>query len=399
MPTLSPLLLLLVAAWGSVAGLLVMLLRLEWELGRAPRLQVPAVLATALPAETGFLRVVIPAYNEATNIADCIAAVQASQDPGLPWQLLVVDDASTDATTALAREALGAERPERQLLQAGPRPDGERWCGKNWPASLGAAQAWPEGDPGRQWLLFLDADVRLEPPALAAAVAEVGQRGSDLLTLAPRLECSCLAEWLVQPIVASLLGLGFPMARSNDPADATAFAAGPFMLFRRSAYEAIGGHRAVAAEVVEDLALARRIKAAGLQLRYLLGVDLVRLQMYSDLAALWEGWTKNWYLGLDRDLIKTLGSGAVVLLLFTAPWALLLIALISGQWALLLPALLAVGLQLALRLWSRWRFGTAIRYWWLAWLGGLLIGAIVPASIWKIQTGRGWTWRGRSLAT
>jgi hypothetical protein len=202
----------------------------------------------------------------------------------------------------------------------------------------------------------------------------------------------------VQPIVATLLGLGFPMERSNDPADPTAFAAGPFMLFRRSAYGAVGGHAAVAGEVVEDLALARLIKGSGLRLRYLLGVDLVDLQMYRNLSALWEGWTKNWFLGLDRDWIKAFGSAGVVLLLFAAPWGVLLAVLGWHQPLWLPPALVGISLLLALRLWSWWRFGTPIRYWWLSWLGALLIAAIVPASIWKTSTGQGWTWRGRQLA-
>jgi len=341
---------------------------------------------------------VIPAYNEADNIADCINAALASCDPGVPWQLVVIDDASCDATHALAREALGPDTPQRLLLQAGPRPEGERWCGKNWAASVAAAAPWPAGDPAQQWLVFLDADVRLRPQALAAALADATAHASDLFSLAPRLQCSCLAEWLVQPIVATLLGLGFPMERSNDPAVPTAFAAGPFMLFRRSAYGAVGGHAAVAGEVVEDLALARLIKGSGLRLRYLLGVDLVDLQMYRSLSALWEGWTKNWFLGLDRDWIKAFGSAGVVLLLFAAPWGVLLAALGLHQLLWLPPALLGISLLLALRLWSWWRFGTPIRYWWLSWLGALLIAAIVPASIWKTSTGQGWTWRGRQLA-
>ena len=385
-------------AWLPVAGLALMLLKLELELGRAPRLQPLAPCTEPVSPVPLHLRVVIPAYNEADNIADCISAALASRDPAVPWQLVVIDDASTDTTHALAREALGPDTPERLLLQAGPRPVGERWCGKNWAASVAAAAPWPAGDPAQQWLLFLDADVRLRPEALAAALADATAHGSDLFSLAPRLQCSCLAEWLVQPIVATLLGLGFPMERSNDPADPTAFAAGPFMLFRRSAYAAVGGHAAVAGEVVEDLALARLIKASGLQLRYLLGVDLVDLQMYRSLSALWEGWTKNWFLGLDRDWIKALGSAGVVLLLFAAPWGVLLAALGLHQPHWLPPALVGITLLLALRLWSWWRFGTPIRYWWLSWLGALLIAAIVPASIWKTSTGQGWTWRGRQLA-
>lgn len=204
--------------------------------------------------------------------------------------------------------------------------------------------------------------------------------------------------------MVALLGLGFPIARANDPGDPTAFAAGPFMLFRRSSYEAIGGHRALAAEVVEDLALARAIKQRGFRLRYLLGIDLLELRMYPDFRALWEGWTKNWHLGLNRNPLLTLASGVVVFALFSGPWLLLPLAGLQvmqqpSAWpSLLTAALVGVALQLALRLWSRWRFKLDLRYWWLTWLGGAVIAAIAPVSIWKTSTGRGCTWRGRSLA-
>jgi glycosyltransferase involved in cell wall biosynthesis len=276
--------------------------------------------------------------------------------------------------------------------------------GKNWAASRAAAHPWPDGAPERQWLLFIDADVRLKPPAIAAALADARREGTALLSLAPRLQCGCLAEWLVQPIVSALLGMVFPLQRTNDPADPTAFAAGPFMLFRRADYEAIGGHAAIPDVVVEDLTLARMIKGSGRRLRYLVGVDLLDLRMYRNLAALWEGWTKNWFLGLDRSLVRAIGSATVVLLLFAGPWALALLAigcsLAAGRpdWFLLLPAAAGVGLVSALSLWRWARFGLKPRYWYLSWLGALLIAAIVPASIWKTTTGRGWTWRGRQLA-
>jgi glycosyltransferase involved in cell wall biosynthesis len=384
-------------SWFSVAALLLLLLALELQLGRAPRLDRSA--SPVWPEGISAVRVVIPVFNEEENIGECLDALCAALPPDNPVDVVVADDESTDGTVALAQSASGV-----QVLSAGQRPAAERWCGKNWPASVAAAIPWPEGDPEQQWLLFLDADVKLRPGAIAAALAEASSSGADLLSLAPCLECGCLAEWLVQPIVAALLGLGFPIRRSNDPDDSTAFAAGPFMLFRRSAYEAIGGHRAVASEVVEDLALARRIKAHGLSLRYLLGVDWVDLRMYRSLAALWEGWTKNWFLGLDRNLLKAAGSVGVVLLLFALPWLSLLWALIAFLWSgqpnlmLALPALLGVTLVFSVRLWSTWRFATPLRYWWLSWLGAVLIAAIVPASVWKTTTGRGWTWRGRSLA-
>jgi hypothetical protein len=246
--------------------------------------------------------------------------------------------------------------------------------------------------------------------------------GADLLSLAPRLSCGCLAEWLVQPIMASLLGLGFPIEAANDPASAVAFAAGPFMLFRRSAYLAIGGHRALAAEVVEDLALARRIKQGGHRLRYLLALDGLELRMYSDFASLWEGWTKNWLLGLDGDVAGALAASSVVLLMFSGPWLLTSVAALlaaglapmglapvgfalvglPGQRLVLLAALVlglaGIGLQLVLRHWIRRQFQLPISFWWLMGAGGLVVAAIGPVSVWRTLSGRGWTWKGRPLA-
>jgi cellulose synthase/poly-beta-1,6-N-acetylglucosamine synthase-like glycosyltransferase len=258
------------------------------------------------------------------------------------------------------------------------------------------------------WVLFIDADVELRPTALRRALFQAMEEQADLFSLAPRLVCQCLAEWMVQPIMASLLGLGFPIVEANNPSSDVAFAAGPFMLFRRDAYDAIGGHRALAGEVVEDLALARTIKRSGFRLRYVLGLDAIDLQMYSDLAALWEGWTKNWFLGLDRNIPKALAAGGVVVLMFASPWFLFPM---SGALAVLLPleltkifvasflfAAMALGLQILLRFWIKDRFGVPMKFWWLMGAGGLLVGAIAPVSVWRSITGRGWTWKGRSLS-
>ena len=132
--------------------------------------------------------------------------------------------------------------------------------------------------------------------------------------------------------------------------------------------------------------------------------------MYADLAALWEGWTKNWLLGLDGHVPKALGAAAVVLLLFSGPWLLapaagLLLALWPLSLSSLKPvlvatlglALLGLALQLALRLWTKSRFQVPLRHWWLMGAGGLLVAAIGPTSVWRTLSGRGWTWRGRSL--
>ena len=390
---------LLATAVASSIGLLILQIGLPRVFALAPQLQDPV----EEPLSETSLTVVIPAYNEAGNIGPCLDSVLSGQSPCRDWHVLVVDDDSSDATAELA-VACAARHPQGSarfsLLSAGPRPALERWVGKNWACTRAMEQVHSD------WVLFIDADVQLQADALRRALRQAMADQADLLSLAPRLTCGCLAEWMVQPIMASLLGLGFPIQAANDPDSEMAFAAGPFMLFRRSVYERIGGHRVLAAEVVEDLALARSIKAGGYRLRYLMGLDAVDLRMYDNLASLWEGWTKNWCLGLDRNPFKALAAAGVVVLMFSLPWLLIPVAIAlwltlptaQGWWlALLAAALLAVVQQFILRLWNRQRFQLPIDHWWLMGMGGLIVGAIGPVSVWRTFTGQGWTWKGRSL--
>ena len=390
-----------VTALAAAIGLSILLLGLQRVFASAPTLWD----SNDRDITDTSLSVVIPAFDEEQNIEGCLTHVLMSERPCSRWDVIVVDDQSSDNTVKIAEQAIdtvaGADQPGATVLQAGPRPKGERWVGKNW----GCCQAMEQVNS--EWVLFIDADVTLAPDAIRRALHQSINENADLFSLAPRLTCGCLAEWMVQPIMASLLGLGFPILEANDPASTVAFAAGPFMLFRRDSYNAIGGHRALAGEVVEDLALARRIKEGGFRLRYVLGIDAVDLQMYANLQALWEGWSKNWFLGLDRSISKSLGAGGVVLLMFTLPWLLLpaslTMACLSSQDQIFWLSdaglgLIAILMQLSVRLWTRARFSVPLRHWWLMGLGGMIIGLIAPTSVWKSLTGRGWTWKGRSLA-
>ena len=397
----------LVLTASSCLGLLILWVGLMRVFQQAPQLNpsVPTlpVDAEVVDGEGISLTVVIPAFNESLNIRRSLRSVFQSLPPCGNWHVVVVDDMSTDSTADMAQEcAKQMDQLNRfTLIQAGPRPANERWVGKNWACSKAMEQL------KSSWVLFIDADVELRPTALRRALVQAIDERADLFSVAPRLVCTCLAEWMVQPIMASLLGLGFPIVEANDPSSDVAFAAGPFMLFRRSAYDAIGGHRALAGEVVEDLALARTIKTSGFRLRYVLGLDAVDLQMYPNLSALWEGWTKNWFLGLDRNIPKALAAGGVVVLMFASPWILLptcavLAVVLLGPTVMIVASSLltamALVLQIVLRFWIQDRFGVPVRFWWLMGAGGLLVGAIAPVSVWRSITGRGWTWKGRSLA-
>lgn len=369
------------------------------SISAAPRLMPPHPSPPHLPT----ISVVIPAYNEAINLRDCVESVLKSELPNPQHlQVWIADDESTDETRAIAH-TLATQDPRVHLVAVPPRPTAEVWRGKNWACAQAVEQAKGE------YLLFIDADVRLEPGAIAAAIAEAQATNADLISCLPEIVCGCLAEWLVQPIIVRMLTAGFSFGAVNDSAQtSTAFAAGPFMLFRRAAYDHIGGHRAIADDLVEDVALARQIKAFGLKMRLMLGLGLVKVRMYQNLAALWEGWTKNLHMGAKRKVSATLMITVIAVLVLVVPW---LGILLSGA------AIVSVGLPegalfllplafaFALLLWEStlWRqqavlIELPVRYWSLSWLGGLLVAAIAIASIIKTETGWGWTWRGRSLA-
>lgn len=345
--------------------------------------------------------VIIPAYNEADNIQDCIMSVLDSTILSQRYlEVWVVDDESRDNTWAIL-QALQQQRqdPRLHLLAGLPRPAGENWTGKNWACTQGAEKARGE------FLLFIDADVRLKPGAIAAAVQLAQAENIALLNGIPQVVCGSLIEWLVQPLIFISMVISFNQPAVRDPKQETAYAAGPFMLFRRSAYTRVGGHRAVAQEVAEDVALARAIKHHQLTLRYQLVANLASLRMYTSWATLWEGWTKVLYVGAWRNISLMLLLVILMFNLYTVPWLGLGWVLIKGMvagWSMIDGvslgfALLAIGLQYYLRQQVSQALYCGSDYWWLQGVGGLLVGVMAIASVIKAETGWGWTWRGREL--
>jgi cellulose synthase/poly-beta-1,6-N-acetylglucosamine synthase-like glycosyltransferase len=375
--------------------------KLRNSLACAPQLHAiePSLDEVDRPFPT--VSVIIPAYNEAVNIHDCLTAVLDSTElPATTLDVWVVDDQSTDETLLLAKslqETLGDFR--LKVLPGLSRPQEEIWVGKNWACCQGFEQAKGE------FLLFIDADVRLKPQAIETAVQKAQLEESDLFSLAPAITCGCLAEWLVQPLMVNNLAVGQDFQAVNDPETDTAFAAGPFMLFRRSAYEKLGGHRAVADQVVEDVELARRTKAKGLRLSYLLGGEFVSVRMYRSLSALWEGWTKNLYMGAERNIKPMFDLTAAMLIIYPLPWLCLMAVSYKswvgiGNWLDLIAAglaIVAIFYHYYLRVLSSKVSQIPVRFWWLGGIGGTMIAAMAMVSVFKTETGWGWTWRGRVL--
>ena len=267
---------------------------------------------------------IVPARNEEATIARAVESLTAQPEIS---EIIVVNDQSTDGTAQeLAR--LVEQIPNLRVLDAPPLPAG--WTGKNHAVSLGAAAA--EGD----WLLFTDAEVVHLPGAAARALADAVAFHADLVSYSPEQETRTWWERALIPFVYTRLGQKFPYQAVNDPASSVAAANGQFLFIRREAYLRIGGHAAVASEVLEDVSLARHAKQAGLRLHFASGEGIARARMYRTFRAMWEGWSKNLFPlmgGTSRDAGRELRS--------VVPWIPLLLLLL-GPWHLIFAVLGAV---------------------------------------------------------
>jgi hypothetical protein len=226
---------------------------------------------------------IVPARNEETTIAAAVSSLAAQPEIN---EIIVVNDQSTDRTAA-ELERLSAQYTQLRVLQTNALPNG--WVGKNYAASLGAAQA--TGD----WLLFTDADGVHLPGSTARALADAAAAGAGLLSYSPEQEMHTWWERALIPFIYARLGQKFSYDAVNDPLSQAAAANGQYLLIRREDYNRIGGHAAVAGEVLEDVALARLAKQAGVQLHFASGFGIIRVRMYRTFGAMWQGWTKNLY--------------------------------------------------------------------------------------------------------
>lgn len=223
-------------------------------------------------------QIIVPARNEEACIGRCLESLVSQQ--GIGFEITVVDDGSTDRTWEIARSFDGV----RVLRAPEPPPGVSGKCNALMVGSSGATA---------QWLLFSDADTFHYPNSLAHAVHEAETSGVDLLSYSPEQETVSWIERALMPLVFAELARVYPPQRVNDPQDPTAAANGQYALVRREVYEALGGHKAVAGKILEDVELARLFKASHRRILFRHGTGLVRARMYRDFRSMCEGWTKN----------------------------------------------------------------------------------------------------------
>jgi len=346
------------------------------------------------PKNPPLISICIPARNEADNIRNCVNSLLAQDYPNL--EIIVVDDRSTDSTLAQLKE-IALNDPRLRAISGSDLPVG--WAGK--PHALHQASAVARGE----WLCFVDADTLLAPRALSSCYAKAIETGAGLFTTLHQQVLETFWERVVMPLIMTALSVGFPPWKVNDPARRDAVANGQFMLMRRSIYDSIGGHARVKNHIVEDKAIAEQVKWNGYRLLIADSREFIRTRMYTSLGSMWEGWTKNIYLGLREHtgmlLLGAFGATlGLIAALFLPVWPIL-----GGIWYFHEGGWLAMGVIVqALLVWGSLLYARAqvarsmdipAGYAWTTPLGAGIFAGMMLASAWKVISGQGVTWRGR----
>jgi chlorobactene glucosyltransferase len=342
-----------------------------------------------LPGATPRVSILVPARNEERTIGACVASLAAQDYPAGAFEILVLDDRSTDGTAAIV-EGMAREHRMVRPLRGAALPPG--WGGK-----AHACQQLADAATG-DWLLFVDADTTHAPGMLRGVLGAAYAHGAEALTLLPRERAETTGERLLVPHLFFFLLALQPLAlleRANE--GRFVFANGQFLLLGRDLYRRAGGHAAICGQLMEDLALAVRIKRAGARILLLDGGDWVACRMYEGFGASWRGFVRSLQAGSRLAPTYLLGIGSMTLLYFAGPFVVLLALSVRGVRGR--PLRLALG-QVAALLAIRALVGRGLRQpareIALFPPGAFVLGAAALTTFWRALRGREIEWRGRA---
>jgi glycosyltransferase involved in cell wall biosynthesis len=288
--------------------------------------------------------VIVPARNEEVCLGACLESL--GSQAGVSFEVIVVDDGSTDGTREIAQSFPGV-----RVVDPDPLPSG--WSGKNNALVAGAKAARGE------WLLLTDADTVHRAGSLARSLAEAQRQKAALLSYSPEQEVHGLWEKAVMPVIFAELASTYRPSEVSDRASSAAAANGQYILVSRDAYDAVGGHAAIATSLLEDVALARAVKSSGCRIFFRYGGDAVRTRMYRSFAQLREGWTKNLAL-LFSSPVRLAVLRLTEFVLIVGAGAAAIVAGLHGKWQ---PALVAAILTVSLYSFLLKRIGKAHFSW------------------------------------
>jgi glycosyltransferase involved in cell wall biosynthesis len=261
---------------------------------------------------SSLISAIVPARDEEAVIRACIESLALEAEIS---EIIAVNDQSSDRTLGILQD-LERRIPRLRVVDAPPPAPG--WVGKNHAVWVGAQQASGE------WLLFTDADAVLEAGAARKALDLAGEHEAALVSFSPEQVLEQWYEKALIPFVYVRLAQKFSFEQVNDPKSTAAAANGQFLMVRRDVYQAAGGHAAVYGEVLEDVALAKKVKAAGARIWFGYSDGAVRVRMYRSFSAMWEGWKKNLFVLMGGT------TGAVFSEFESAfPWMIMVVLLIG----------------------------------------------------------------------
>ncbi|QDU64338.1 4,4'-diaponeurosporenoate glycosyltransferase [Planctomycetes bacterium Pan216] len=258
---------------------------------------------------------IVPARNEEKELPRTLPTLLQQDYPEL--SITIINDRSEDRTGDLLAEAAERE-PRLRILEGIDRPAG--WVGKTWVLHQGVLATRSE------WILFVDADIRLSDDAVRIAVMEATRREVDLFSIVPNVECETFWQRTSCLAMATALTVVFPLVEVNDPRKSTAIAAGGFFLIRRRVHEALGSEEAVKGEIGEDLKRAQCLKLAGYRMHLAASRRMASTHWYGTLADIWTGLRKNAYAGFEFNPWFFLSLSAIGLTVVWTP----VIALVAG---------------------------------------------------------------------
>ena len=365
--------------------------------------QLPRLSNTPLKQSSNqlpFVSVIVPTRNEAYRIEQCIHSLKAQTYPHL--EFFIVDD-STDNTLDVIKSIVGVD-PRFIFIKEEKLPDG--WIGK--PHALQQGSSLAKGD----LLLFIDADTFHDPSLIAHAVEYACEHDLDLLSLVPHHIFGSFWEKVIQPIPLCIIPAISPLAKVNKPDSKVVIAFGPFMLIKHSVFNKVGGYETIKNRIADDAEMAKLVKSSGYKVGLANAQTLMHIRMYENFREIWEGWSKNIFLGLvqkreinskaQRFLVALVGAGGIFGLMvfpFCTTIITLLLTLFTHspewQWVFIFAlSIWLVGIILQLSIQKTYRLGDP-KYASFAFLGGLVIIGIFLNSAIKTMSGTGVTWKGR----
>ena len=290
----------------------------------------PTADAPGTPAERSRVTILLPARDEAHRIEPCLRALLAQDHAAL--RVIVLDDGSTDGTADLVQE-LVADDPRFEVRTGSHDHPPAGWLGKPW-ACHRLADAARAQDPPPDLMIFVDADVTLAPDATRRIAALIAESGLDLASPYPRQVAITAAERLVQPLLQWSWLTTLPLGLAEGSARPSLTAAnGQVLAITPAAYRSCGGHAAVRHEVLEDIALARAVKASGGRANVTDGTDLATCRMYTGRAELIDGYTKSLWAAFGSPA-GSVGATGILTLAYVLPPTAALLAPTAGTRAI-----------------------------------------------------------------